>query len=126
MRRYQDVRRKSRPVSPAQRGLWSPRAVYHGWRRAAYSWPALGVLFVLFLILASPLWNAYSRFSATRAIKNEASAKLEADKARQASLEGQIKTLGTDAGKEAQIRRNYQVAMPGEGVIILIGTSSRE
>src|SRR3989344_3756930 len=123
MRRVQDMRRKS-PVSPSQRGLWSPRVVYHGWRRVAYSWPALSVLVLAFLFLIPSLWGAYSRFSAARAIRNEAAAKLEAKKTRQASLENQIKTLGTDAGKEEQIRRNYQVAMPGEGVIVLVGTSS--
>ena len=125
MRRYQDVRRKS-PVSPSQRGLWSPRAVYHGWRRAAYSWPALCVFVVLLGLLVSPLWAAYGRFSATRTIRNEAAAKLSADEARKAELEKQIKELDTEAGKEVQIRRNYQVALPGEGVIVLVGTSSAQ
>ena len=125
MGRYQDVKRKS-SVSPAQRGLWSPRAVYHGWRRAAYSWPSLIILVIAFLALTPSLWGAYGRFSTASAIRNQAAAKLSADEARKVLLEKQIKELGTDAGKEAEIRRNYQVALPGEGVIVLVGTSSRD
>src|SRR3989344_2966952 len=98
MRRYQDVKRKS-PVSPAQRGLWSTRAVYHGWRRAAYSWPSLAVLVLLLVWLMPSLWDAYSHFSAARAIRNEAAAKLTTDEVRKVLLEKQIKELGTDAGK---------------------------
>ena len=125
MRRLQDVsRKKPVPVSPKQRGLWQPRTVYHCWRRVAYSYPALAVLAVLFLLMLSPLWGAYGRFSAARNIRNEASAKLLADEARKTNLEAQIKSLGTKEGQEAEIRRNYQVAMPGEGVIVLIGTST--
>ena len=81
---------------------------------------------VLLGLLVSPLWAAYGRFSATRTIRNEAAAKLSADEARKAELEKQIKELDTEAGKEVQIRRNYQVALPGEGVIVLVGTSSAQ
>ena len=114
MRRFQDARTKKQ------------RMVYHGWRRALYSWPALVVFICLVILLFRGLLNVYSRFDQSRRERAAVTEELATLEARKAKLEKKIELLSSPEGQEEEIRRNYQVGAPGEGVIVILGTTTRD
>ena len=100
------------------------RPVYHGWRRIAYSWPALILLALVVILIGRSTWRVYSRWDMARGERNQASARLAAEADRRAHLEAEVERLSTLEGQEEEIRSNFPVAKEGEGVIILVGTST--
>ena len=99
--------------------------VYHGWRRVAYSSVGLVVLAILILLMGRSTWRVYNRWDKSRQDNTSTKARHEAELARQAKLEEDLKRLSTERGLEEEIRRSFQVAKPGEGVLIIVGTSTR-
>lgn len=50
----------------------------------------------------------------------EARTKLDTLEARKSDLEKKVKYLSNDRGIEAEMRRNFDVARPGEQVVIIV------
>jgi cell division protein FtsB len=65
----------------------------------------------------------YDRYSIEQdmiAKRVEAETKLETLEARKAELEKKVQYLSNDRGIEAEMRRNFDVARPGEQVVIIL------
>jgi len=91
-------------------------------RRIIYSWPSLVILFVIMLVLAKATWGAYGKYTLAR--DNLADVRREHDslEGRKETLSREIARLKTQEGVEEQIRRNFQVAKPGEDLVVVTDT----
>ena len=118
-RRVKDVRQASLSFR-----LSKVAPVYHGWRRVAYSIPVLCFVLILTIFFSYALLGVYGRFALALKDKRLAKERLMAEELRASQIEREVTRLKTPQGREEELRRNFQVARPGEGVIILLGTSS--
>ena len=90
------------------------------WRVILKSWWFVGVLGVVCLFL---LYVVYDRYTIERDMaqrREDAEQKLETLKTRKASIEDKVEYLGSERGIEAEMRRNFDVAQPGEQVVIIL------
>lgn len=94
--------------------------VYRGWKRVLYSYPALIVLVVIVLFLARSTFRVYLGWQRARTNRNEAQARYTEEVTRQSQLEANVAKLKTQAGWEDELRSDYTLAKPGEGVIIIV------
>ena len=94
--------------------------VYHGWRRLAYSWPAIIVLALVILYFSRSVWGVYERWNRNRKERNEAQSRYQNLEKRNKELEASVAGLKTERGWEAEVRKNFQVAKPGEELIIIL------
>ena len=89
-------------------------------RRAIYSIPSLLVLFALLLFLAHGVWGAYQKYALTEQLLAEAEQENAKLVDRTSTLQDENARLSTDRGVEEEVRKNFQVAKPGEEVVILL------
>ena len=85
------------------------------WRRLI----AVGLLIVLVLAVRA-VWGVYQKSQDSYVLKVEAKAKLDDLKGREAELRADIANLHSEKGVEAELRERYDVAAPGEGVVVII------
>ena len=65
----------------------------------------------------------YGRYTIEREMvtrRDEAQLRLDTLKSRQVDLEKKVEYLSNDRGIEAEMRRNFDVARPGEQVVIIL------
>ncbi|MEK7536048.1 MAG: septum formation initiator family protein [Patescibacteria group bacterium] len=94
--------------------------IYHGWRRVAYSIPVI-FLTSLFMIMAGrATWRVYSRWSEARQALSQVRERNQEEITRKENLKESVAKLKTERGWEEEVRNNFQVAKPGEGVIIIV------
>ena len=76
--------------------------------------------------LAKAAWGAYNKYALTE--KNLADARLEYETVagRKGTLEREIERLKTPLGVEEQIRRNFQVAKPGESLVVVTDATTTQ
>ena len=98
--------------------------VYHGWRKMAYSWPAIVLLGVLLILLTRSTWQVYNKWSLSKAYRDRIVSKNLEIQERKSRLENDLLRLQSEHGWEEEVRRTFQVAKPGEGVLILVGTTT--
>lgn len=85
-------------------------------------------IFLGFLVLWAA-WSAYERFSIAmemsdrRALAEQNAAALEA---RKAELQEQVDYLSNERGIEAEVRRQFDVALPGEQVVVIVDEEDEE
>lgn len=78
---------------------------------------------VLVAIVCFMLWNVFERYtiastmSDRRALIEQEAAVLQA---REASLEKEVQYLRDDRGIEAEMRRQFDIALPGEEVVVIL------
>ncbi len=80
-------------------------------------------LILLVLICLFMMRIVYTRFSIEREMvvrRVEAEMKLESLRERKAQLEEKVEYLSNERGIEAEMRRNFDVARPGEKVVIIL------
>ena len=94
--------------------------VYRGWRRALYSYPALVVILILAILVGMASLRAYSRWSLSKDVRNQAQAKLDATEARGERLKEDVVKLKTERGWEEQVREDLKMGLPGEGLILIV------
>lgn len=78
---------------------------------------------VLLLLVLTVGWSAYDRFSiAMEMNERRAEAELEAAalQSRKETLETQVEYLSSERGIEAEMRRQFDVALPGEQVVVIL------
>ena len=112
----QDRRQNRRPI------------IYYGWRKVAYSWPTVIILFIITFFILRATWRIYGVWDRSRANSREASSRYEANLRRSQELETEVSRLGTERGLEEELRRNFPIVKPGEEVVIILGdkaTSTR-
>lgn len=79
-----------------------------------------GFLFVLVVLMS---WSAYTRFQIAREMagrRAEAEAETERLREQKAGLEGQVQYLSDDRGIEAEMRRQFDVALTNEQVVVIV------
>lgn len=78
------------------------------------------VLLALAFMIA---WSAYVRFDIAmemRARRVQAELQAAALEARKVELEKQVRYLSSERGIEAEMRRQFDVALPGEQVVVIV------
>lgn len=78
---------------------------------------------LLFVVATFVVWNAFERYT----VADEMEGRLEsltqtaaALQARKDALESEVHYLQDDRGIEAEMRRQFDVALPGEEVVVII------
>jgi len=85
------------------------------WRRLL----AIGLL-ILLVIAVRGVWGVYKKSHDSYALKVEAQAKLDDLKKREFELRADIANLRSEKGIEAELRERYDLAAPGEGVVVIV------
>ena len=80
---------------------------------------ALG-LFVLVVLVAGGVWNAYQKERESSALRVQAEGQLKDLTDRKAQLNADIANLQTDRGVEGVLREQYALAAKGEGLIVIV------
>jgi cell division protein FtsB len=83
-----------------------------------------GVLGVMALLM---IWNAVERYSIATVMEDRrVLAEKEATtlQVRKDSLEGEVEYLRDERGIEAQMRRQFDIALPGEEVVVILEDES--
>lgn len=88
-----------------------------GWLHSPLS---LGILGIIILFMISVVYQRYSIERDMVARTKEAEMKLMELEARRAELETKVEYLSNERGIEAEMRRNFDVARPGEQVVIIL------
>ena len=89
-------------------------------RRILYSKPALLLLLVLVLFLGRATFQIYQKERESRANLRQAETEVSALAARDIDLREKVERLQTESGMEAEIRSQFQVAKPGEKMVVMI------
>ncbi|TSC56608.1 MAG: hypothetical protein Greene041679_508 [Parcubacteria group bacterium Greene0416_79] len=89
-------------------------------RRALYSRVTLLVLLALLVVVARGALNVYKKERESRKQLDRVDAELSVLETRRAALAEQIERLKTPAGIEAEIREQFQVAKPGERMVVIV------
>lgn len=89
-------------------------------RRFLYSRLTLFVLLIALALLIKASWGVFERERGNRANLEHAQEELAALEARAASLEEKILRLKSPEGVEAEIREQFQVAKPGEKMVVVV------
>lgn len=86
-----------------------------------YSRGVLAIAFVLLLLIGKATWGLYAKEQESRKNLARVEADLAALTMREQKLQGDIARLQTSEGIESEIREQFQVAKPGERMIVLVG-----
>jgi cell division protein FtsB len=84
---------------------------------------------ILFILVIMMSWSAFTRYQIAKDMDvRRASAERELDelKAQKASLEGQVQYLKDDRGIEAEMRRQFDVALDNEQVVVIVEPETDE
>ena len=89
-----------------------------------HSWPMTVVLAVIVVLLATSAYERYVVEKTMRERRASIEAEYQALAARHQQLSDRIEYLTGDRGVEEEIRQQFDVAKPGEQVVILTGAAS--
>lgn len=81
---------------------------------------ALGILGAIILFMMSVVYQRYTIEQEMVERREEAEAHLKELESRRAELEKKVEYLSNERGIEAEMRRNFDVARPGEQVVIIL------
>lgn len=95
-------------------GLW----------RWFFSWPSALLLLVLCVFAASGAWGAYQKDALAREKLEEARAERDEMLSRHHALEDELEMLKSPLGKEAALRKQYDVGRQGEELVVIVDTAS--
>jgi len=85
---------------------------------------AVAIMLALTISSVRAAWSMYGKFSEASAGDAAANLNLEQLKVQEAHVSATVAQLQTQRGVEAQIRENYGLALPGEGEIDLVQSST--
>lgn len=88
-----------------------------GW---LHSTPSLILLGLIILFMISVVYQRYTIASEMAVRQSEVEEQLQDLEARRAELETKVEYLSNERGIEAEMRRNFDVARPGEQVVIIL------
>ncbi len=96
------------------------------WVRVLQTWWFVGLLAFVCLLMAMVVFNRFQIEREMSQRRVEAEAHLTALEARKAEIEDKVEYLGSERGMEAEMRRNFDVAQPGEQVVIILDPKDEE
>lgn len=89
-------------------------------RRIMYSKVALIGLFFLLLVVAKATYTLYLKQQKGGEILKRTRAELQTVQEHQATLKSKMDRLSTELGVEEEIREKFDLAKPGENVIVMV------
>jgi len=89
-------------------------------RKFLYSPLTIVPLVVIVFLLGTSVWSVYTKERETRIKRDRQTAELEALEVRASALKTEIDRLGTERGREEEIRSKFEVAREGESVIVIV------
>ena len=89
-------------------------------RKILYSRGVILALFLLLILVAKATWSVYNKEHESRKRLDSVESSLTALQAREKKLREDIDRLKTPEGMETQIREQFQVAKPGERMVVLV------
>ena len=89
-------------------------------RNILYSKASIIVLAILFVWFTKGVWGMYGRMQVSAEARDNAGRELYNLTGRKENVSKEIQRLKTKEGMETEIRSKFNVAMPGEEVLILI------
>jgi len=89
-------------------------------RRLMYSKISIFFLSIIFIFFAFSVAGVYRKSKEASQKNNEVKSELNELKAKKDYLENEINRLNTNIGVEEELRDKFQVAKPGEKVIIIL------
>ncbi len=89
-------------------------------RNRIYSKTTVAILFVVIIILAHATWKVYKTKVESKRNFEEVYAELESMRKQEAKLIEDVERLNTEKGQEEEIRKKFNVAKEGEGVIYVV------
>jgi cell division protein FtsB len=93
-------------------------------QRRLYSKVTIVALFILVALMAKGTWNVYVKAQDSRRNSELSEKEFETLQARHDFLKAQIESLNTTAGKEKEIRQNFQVSKEGEKLVVIVDSTS--
>lgn len=90
------------------------------WKRFFYSQAFAIVLAVILLISSRSVFDVYRKDESARSKEQASAENLAALKAKKAGLEYEIARLKSTRGMEEELRKKFQVAKPGEEVLVIV------
>ena len=90
------------------------------WRSVFKSWWFVGVLAGICLLMLYVVFDRYTIERDMAGRRAAAEASREELEARRNSIEDKVQYLSSERGIEAEMRRNFDVAQPGEQVVIIL------
>jgi len=93
-------------------------------RSVAYHPVTLVLLGILVVFFAHSTWAVWQKKRDSAELKNISAASLSDLEARDTELRANIANLQTDNGVEAEIRSKFNVAKPGENMVVVVDNSS--
>lgn len=91
------------------------------WSNVWHAKPVIAFLCIVTVLLAVSVYKRYTVERAMAARKEAAVEELSHLKARETELHERVEYLRGERGVEEEIRKNFDVAMPGEKVVIITG-----
>lgn len=85
-----------------------------------YSLPTLIGLFIVVILLARATWGVYGKEQESRNNLAAVHAEFETLQKRQSLLKEETDKLNTQEGIEEEIRQKFQVAKPGESLLVVV------
>ncbi|MFO0718760.1 MAG: septum formation initiator family protein [Candidatus Paceibacterota bacterium] len=95
-------------------------------RNRIYSKTTVVVLLIVILIMTRATWRVYKTKIESRKDFEKVSSELESMRAREAELKYEIDRLNTNKGTEEEIRKKFNVAKDGEGVVYVVDSKESE
>ncbi len=90
------------------------------WKKLLFSYPTLFLLILLVALLFRSVYLAYLRERATAKLLSERRNELNQVETRVAAVAERVRQLNTPRGVEEEVRSRFQVAKPGEKVIVIV------
>ena len=91
-----------------------------------YSKIFIFILSIMVIFLGNASWNAYQKYKIAKKNRDDSVMELNKLKEREEKLKKDIELLNTRSGVEALLRKRFNVAKEGEGVIVIIDEQSDE
>lgn len=95
-------------------------------RKILYSKTAIGGLALLTALVARGAWQMHEKAAIARAERAEAERSFAELTERDAGLEASLADLKSAQGLEAEVRRKFTVARPGEEVVVVVDENTKK
>lgn len=95
-------------------------------KKLVYSKVTLIVLIIILLLLARGTWDVYKKAEYANENKNRATEELTTLREREAFLQEELRDLQSARGREAELRKRFDVGREGEHLIVLVDTLAPE
>lgn len=95
------------------------------WQHFIYNWYAVAFLLLIVVFFSFSVWERYRAAHVMKERLEASEKEAAALKTHKEQLSEQVEYLKGERGIEEELRRNFDVAKPGEQVIVLTGRAER-